>query len=101
MAASKASTDRRRMGGSGSGRGESTAGPIGPPAGGEYHAGARLALTPRPPLPLWERGPGGEGQPCYDLSELFRPVPNSSDPLTVAIPFYKGHAYLRLAIESV
>lgn len=25
----------------------------------------------------------------------------SADPLTVAIPFYKGHAYLRLAIESV
>lgn len=25
----------------------------------------------------------------------------TADPLTVAIPFYKGHAYLRLAIESV
>jgi glycosyltransferase involved in cell wall biosynthesis len=25
----------------------------------------------------------------------------SAEPLTVAIPFYKGHAYLRLAIESV
>ncbi|MBO0697747.1 MAG: glycosyltransferase family 2 protein [Zavarzinella sp.] len=25
----------------------------------------------------------------------------SADPLTIAIPFYKGHAYLRLAIESV
>src|SRR5215210_3080625 len=25
----------------------------------------------------------------------------STDPLTVAIPFYKGHGYLRLAIESV
>jgi len=27
--------------------------------------------------------------------------PNSPDALTVAIPFYKGHAYLRLAVESV
>src|SRR5262249_14542574 len=25
----------------------------------------------------------------------------SSEPLTIAIPFYKGHAYLRAAIESV
>jgi GT2 family glycosyltransferase len=29
------------------------------------------------------------------------PVADSNEPLTVAIPFYKGHAFLRAAIESV
>jgi hypothetical protein len=39
-----------------------------------------LALTPRPPLPIWERGPGGEGLITRNWFKSFRSLLARSPP---------------------